>query len=161
MKGSLHALCEGNVSNELVRLWDPRCWSWRSVCCNLKLRRLHRDWERHRIESAAGRLQMGDEMAGNVWVFSPRWCKVMLFQVTTNRKNMASTVRRIWHFLFEVAIFIIFQRHAHQYIHIQSAPLCFCQSVDLNSVLKCSVSDLIAAPWHLIHVFFFFCLCCH
>lgn len=108
------------------------------------------DWGgRDGIELAAGGLQMQDEMAGNVG-FSACWCKVMLFQVTTNRKNMSSIIRRNWllHLKLQYLLLLPMPRASVRtqstYWYSKVLPSAFPAFGPYNSALKCSTVCLIS-----------------
>lgn len=108
------------------------------------------DWgERDGIELAAGRLQMQDEMAGNMWV-SPhadaKWCCSRWLQT---EKTCPALSGETGFYIWSCNIYYYYQCHAHQYAlkvrtDIQKcSPVPFPAFGPYNSALKCSTVCLI------------------
>lgn len=135
------------------------CWSWRSVCCNLKLRRLHliegnrQDWIG--CWQAADARWNGREHVG----FLPVLMQSDAIPGNYKQKNMTNIIRRIcllqlkWQYLlFSVTMHI-------STCTFKGIPSAF-EVFRLNSVLNCSMSDLMYCNSAVLPVTCFF-VCLH
>lgn len=154
MKGWLYAVRTGELSNEPVRVVESPCFSWRSVCYNLKSRRHY--------------LIEGKETELN-WLLAGCRCKMewqgtcgflpMLMQSYAipgnyKQKNMSIIIRRNWLLHLKLRYLLWLPVPCILKVIFKSAPLYLYQPLDLSSALKCMMSDM-AVLCYLIHDRFF------